>query len=102
MAFLSQGRYERILRAIEEVARLKVVKLKEEKRQKEYPVIYKLAQIKRNSLDGGLARKPLVACKECSFWCKRNNKNPIMWPITQEGKRCPLCHDCILIRIGIA
>ncbi len=91
--WLSEKKYNKVLEAVAEF-----MVAVQEKRRTRYQEIYTMAQDKRNNLG---AKRFLVACKECVSWCKRVGKEPILWPMSDEGQICPMCEDCLLERAGI-
>ena len=97
---ISESRILKIADAVEKAEKLKA-QGKETKRKNRYVKIYDLAESKKNGLGNGLGKRCLVICKDCSSWCKRRGKNPIIWPSTEEGKVCPLCEEGKLTRVSI-
>lgn len=97
MFSITERRYEKILKAIEEATTLKE-KEKETRRKERHGEIYQLSEEEKKKTGH---QRFLVECKECSSWCKRNGRKCIMWPVTSEGKLCPLCQECLLIRVSI-
>ncbi len=97
---ISESQINKIVDAINQ-SRILKEREKNEKRWKEYHIIFASANEERNNLGQVLATRRLVRCRDCFAWCKRTNREIIMWPMASEGKVCPLCQSCKLTRASI-